>query len=437
MSGKTFRPGQRAVATPPVGDRLQDIPSVNRRDRVGPRSWTLGLIGICIFTFATLTERLPVGDLGGAIALVGAFLQRDRMRAPAVVWWLLAFVGWASIGLLTSLFPGDTQLVVIERLKMAVIMLLAVNTIRTDRQMRLFLAFVVAAFVLFPLRSTLVNYAIGSRLFGRAVGSLMYANPNDLAGVAMLVLAIALTLATASGVKKFWRIAAYCSTGLLVLVIVLTQSRGALIGVAVGFAPAVASLVFRRARRMVYAAIAVAALVAMTPASVWERYAGLEKLTSESTMAQADAEGSAAERIEIQKIAWRVAIDHPIFGVGLGTYGRVNAIYSPELGRKDTHDTYLNLAAETGFPGVLLWFATVYSVFAKAISRKRLESGETDTLPVAWLRRGLVGFLVAAVFGSYSGLNIFYLYISILWVTADLSKQQSNVLPAAKSARAV
>lgn len=401
------------------------------------RTWTLGLVGICAFAFATVTQRLPIGDFAGAVALVGVVLQRGRVRAPAVVWWFLAFVAWASLGLMTSLFPGDSQVQVVERLKLAIIMLLAINAIRTKLQMRAFLAFVVASFMLFPLRSTLVNYVIGARLFGRAIGPLIYANPNDLAGVSMLVLAMALTLATSRDEKRILRIAAYGSASLLVLVIVLTQSRGALIGAAVGFGPALASIVSKRVSRVAYAALALAVIVAMAPTSVWERYAGLGMLRSESTAAQADPEGSAAQRIEIQKIAWRVALDHPILGVGLGNYWRANAIYDPEMGRKDTHDTYLNLAAEIGFPGVLLWIGSVASILIKSSARRRAPTNTSEALPVTWLRRGLVAFLVAAVFGSYSGLNILYLYMSVLWVTADLAEKQSNAMTAVKSARTV
>ena len=420
----SYRTRQRVVARRDVSTVQSEAVSPLGQNARAPRVWTLGLIGMLVVTFSMVTQRLQISDLGGAIAILGLFVQRDRIRCPGIIWLYLAFVAWAFIGTFASMFPEYARDHVTERLKLTLIMLLAVNSLRTDRQLQIYVSFVVAIFMLFPLRSAFVNYVIGSRLFGRAVGPLIYANPNDLAGVAMLVLSMSLFLGAAYSSDRRIRIASAVSSALLVLLIVLTQSRGALIGMTVGFGPAVIMLVSKRASRLVYAAIAVAVIVALAPTSVWERYAGLQKLTNASTMGQADPEGSADERIRIQKIAWTIAQDHAFLGVGLGAYGRAHAIYAPQMGPKDTHDTYLNLAAETGFPGLILWLVTIASLFRHASKARKRQVDAGGREPSAWLRRGLVAFLVAAIFGSYSGLNIFYLFLSTVWAESSFGRVQ-------------
>jgi O-antigen ligase len=160
--------------------------------------------------------------------------------------------------------------------------------------------------------------------------------------------------------------------------------------------------------------VALVAVAYVMPTSVWERLAGIRQLTSTATIADADPEGSAKERFEIQKTAWRIFVDHPVFGVGLGAYSVENAIYSPALGRKDTHNTYLALATELGLPGLLLWLVMIFVAFRSNIANKRLLADQDIYVARSWISRALFGFLVAGIFGSYSALNILYLVLGIM-----------------------
>jgi O-antigen ligase len=172
--------------------------------------------------------------------------------------------------------------------------------------------------------------------------------------------------------------------------------------------------------RIGYAVAVAAVFVALTPASVWERLGGIQKLTSTSTIAQADPEGSAEQRVQILNVAWRIFKDHPVVGVGLGAYPNVNGMYAPELGRRDTHNTYLNLAAEVGVPGLLLWLALIISILKNANrSRKNAVDAELANKQV-WIERTLVGFLVASIFGTYSALTILYLMLGSIWCSTTL-----------------
>jgi O-antigen ligase len=156
------------------------------------------------------------------------------------------------------------------------------------------------------------------------------------------------------------------------------------------------------------------------PAGVWERLSGIEKMTSVATIAEADTEGSAMERYEIQKVASQIFFDNPVFGIGLGAYAEANAAYAPKLGRRDSHNTYLSLASELGLPGLVLWSALVWSVLRYAYRSRRLAGSGDLATQQAWLERALLGFLVSGIFGSYATLTFPFLMLAVLWCSATL-----------------
>lgn len=380
-----------------------------------PFRWSLTLLGFCIYTFAIVTYYLPVGDVGVVIALVGLLLDRSKVRVPFPMWIYGAFVFWAFAASLASPYPEIALEKFVEHLKLFVIMLVALNALRTEGQVRFYLLFFLGCFVLFPVRGTLVG---GEDVQGRAVWNYIYSNSNDLATLSLIALGMALGLIFATPSRTLVRLGAGISAVLLVVVMLLTQSRGALIGLLIGIGPGLVVLALKQPfRSLFYAGILALGVSLTVPANVLERMSDLSKA---STIEEADREGSAAERFEILKTAWRIFADNPVLGVGLGVYPRENARYSPEIGRMDTHNTYMNLAAEVGLPGLALWCALVWSVLRYAYRRRRLAPPGGLTTQQAWLERALWGYLAAAVVGTYVSLSFPYLILAVLWCSATV-----------------
>jgi O-antigen ligase len=368
-----------------------------------------------------VTYYFPVGDVGVVIAMVGLFLDRYKVRVPFPIWIYGAFVFWAFVASLASPYPEIALERVVDHLKLLVIMLVAVNALQTQGQVRFYLLFFLGCFVLFPVRGTLVG---GDDREGRVVWKYIYENSNDLATLCLIALGMALGLVFATPSRALVRLGAGIGAVLLVIVMLLTQSRGALIGLLVGIGPGLVVLALKRPGRVLFFAGILALAVSLTvPANVWER---MSNLTGASTIREADREGSAAERFEILKIAWRMFLDNPVLGVGLGVYPRENARYAPEIGRMDTHNTYMNLAAELGLPGLALWCALVWSVLRYAYRRRRLAAPGELTTQQAWLERALWGYLVAAFVGTYVSLSFPYLILAVLWCSATLLVPQAQ-----------
>src|SRR5438552_10107234 len=94
--------------------------------------WSLTLLGLCIFTFAIVTYRLPIAEVGIAIAAVGLVLQPRKVRVPSPVWIYGAFVLWAFVASLASSYSDFALGNVLECLKLLAIILVVVNALQTE-----------------------------------------------------------------------------------------------------------------------------------------------------------------------------------------------------------------------------------------------------------------------------------------------------------------
>jgi O-antigen ligase len=386
--------------------------------------WSLMLLGLCTFTFAIVTYRLPVGQLGIAVAVLGLLVQWRQLRMPFPLLLYAAFLLWVFVASFVSPYTDIALGQLMENFKLLVIMLVVISAIRTEGQLRFYLLFFLGCFVLFPVRGALVSFAVGHHPYGRAVWNYIYSNSNDLACLTMFTFVIAVGIIMSEPSRTLVRLGTQISLIPMLIVIVLTQSRGAALGLMVAIVPGLIPILVKRPLRIIASlAIVVLIVVFIVPESSWERLSGMVKLTDTSTVAESDLDGSAAERLEILKTGWQIFLDNPIFGVGLGAYELANAAYAPWLsdgGYKDTHNTYLNLAVETGLVGLVLWCALIVSTLRYARRSRRLAGAGRMATQQYWVERAFVGYLVAAIFGTYGALTFPYLILSVLWCSASI-----------------
>jgi O-antigen ligase len=103
--------------------------------------------------------------------------------------------------------------------------------------------------------------------------------------------------------------------------------------------------------------------------------------------------------------------------VGLGAYEVAQYRYNPSLGYLDTHNTYLNVLAETGLPGLVLFLALIINVLrgVQHARRRAARQSPAQAEALRWLQYALLGYLTAGVFGSFSRLAFLYVYLALLW----------------------
>ncbi len=385
---------------------------------------TVQFVCLLVFTVITVTARWHSAYIPIVLALAGTFFGRERIRFPAPFWWGVALLAWAFISAFVAMSPEVAFATLETRLKVMLIFLVILNAIRSEKQLWIYLLVFLGSFMIYPARGTLINYAHGITNAHRVYWNGIYDNPNDLAAMTILAAGVALSIATAAMQSKMVRRLTVGCAAILILIVLITESRAGFLGLVTGMAlPLLRKM--RRAAIAFYAIVALCAGLAVVPHGFWVRMSGLKDLSSISTIREADKSGSAEQRWQIQKTAFKIFIDHPLLGVGLGCYPLANNKYRPDLGLRDAHDTYLRLAAELGLPGLLIWAALVVSVL-KQVKRTLRGKSKLQSVEPIWLKYGLFGFLVAGIFGSYSDLTILYLVLGMMWSAATLVLREQN-----------
>ena len=380
--------------------------------------WSLAYAGFLLFFVVFTTYFADIGYFAMAVALVGLALGSGQIRWPLPFWLLLAFWGWTALATSLSRYPGDTT-AVIDLGKVMLVFLVGVNVLKHPLAVRLFLLLFVVCFALFPIRGAIFNYYLYQYAdFGRPHWVKIFGNPNDLAAMSILALAV-VTGFLHRDTPRLVRLGSFVACGVFPFVILLTQSRAGFIGLA-AFLGLVILHLGRGARlkALVAAASLGLVVVATVPEDVWGRLAGLKYAARSDTLALVDQEGSAQQRWAIWETGLRVIRDHPGLGVGIGRYPLANEQYAPGLGRKDIHNTFLQVLAETGIPGLTLFLAYLASVIVtvrRALRDTRDFRASADWKRLQCLEFGLYGYLVAGIWGTYGFLSLLYIYLAALY----------------------
>ena len=390
------------------------------------------LAGLLLYIFVTTSYKLNIASIAMAMALGGLVLRARPLHVPVPLRLFGLLILWGVAGYTQTRYPGVVMERLIELVKLWLIALVAVNALRERGQVRLYMVWFLGVFALFPVRGTLLNmYVYGNTTFGRAAWVYVFNNPNDLAAICILQLAMVAALVVRE--PKGWvRWAGLAGLGILPLIVLLTQSRGGII--ALGAFTIVALLgLEHRGRRFVQLGIVAAILAFAAPDSVWERVRGLRNATDTSRLHEVDPEGSARQRFEIWKVAAKISGDHPVTGVGVGAYPRAHFEYAlhPEFDRtargyRDTHSTFLNVLAETGYLGLLLLVGILGSTFvmAERARRRARLAAPLVARQIQLMEVGLFCFLLTCVFGSYAYMPYLYLTIALLCALVAVAEQE-------------
>jgi putative inorganic carbon (HCO3(-)) transporter len=394
-------------------------------------------------------------EFGIYLALLGLVVRPQGLGFPPPLRWAVVFLLWTLISALFAIEPDMAWPALIERLKALVIFFVVVNVLRTPQQLRFYVLLILVAFAIYPARGTLMGYVRGNTLFGRAIWNQIYANPNYLGALTLLMLGSALSIATVKTQNKRVRQAAAALVLITLLIILLTQSRGVFLGLLVGFGPPLLARLRKRPSGMAPVLAILAVIAVLVPAASWHRLESITQLSE--TIAAADKQGrtpasgslfdrvasaSAVQRFEVLKTGLHIAMSHPFLGVGIGCYNEANARYAPQLGERDAHNTYVRLAAEMGFPGLLLWLGLVGSVLAQVRRRRARLEADDRTIQILWIEKAVIGFLVAGFFASSADLTMFYLFLGILWAASNMldgdatERAEATVPPARRALRA-
>jgi hypothetical protein len=390
---------------------------------------TFGVFCLLTFCFVAFSHKLPLGEVSAAGAIIAAALRGKQFAIPRFYRWYLAYVALGAVGLATTRYPNTVSAEVLEVVKIALIGIAACNVITTPRSARAFVVWYLALFALYPVRGALYNYLNGFTEFGRIAWNFFFRNPNDLAMACFLPLGLCAYLIFIE--NKMWiRWSAWVGVVVITGVQMLTQSRGAILSLGVGI------LYFalhtkRKLRTLTVIGALCAVAIAATPGGVWNRVAGLSRLST-GDISQIDREGSAAGRSTLMRLAWRTALNNPLIGVGLGAYALENeriagddlSVGRDERGERDAHSTYIRAAAETGLAGGLFVVLNVLAsiAFCRASRKKVLQKEDKGrwAMGLLALEASMVAYALGATINSAEHSTYFMLQFVIPCALASI-----------------
>jgi O-Antigen ligase len=130
--------------------------------------------------------------------------------------------------------------------------------------------------------------------------------------------------------------------------------------------------------------------------------------------------GSVSQRLDLWRAGFAIAIDHPVVGVGPGGYASETRLYSTALhGTLVAHNNYVQVAAETGFPGLALYLALFGTALASAARATGQSAHDWRGATAGALQVSIVAYLVAGLFISRHDMVLAYMLVG--WIAATAS----------------
>ena len=356
-----------------------------------------------------LHVNLKLLYVAGIPAVLGTILcgglQRSFRGKPAFFW--TAFALWMFVTVPFAHWPGGALLMTALpyfRTNLIMLFMVAGLVIEWKECQSLMRAMAWGAFGTLFLARIFQNPVFQER-FGLEFGTV--SNPNDFACHLLLVLPFLYWVVLTA--KSFvLRLVSLAGIGYGIYLVVGTASRGALIGLCVValFFLLWGSMV-QRVTLVVLAPLAVLVLLSTVSHSALNRIVSFS--ASDENASQEALESSASRKYLLEK-SIEYALKFPIFGVGPGMFpfyeGSHNKIIGTHGSWHGTHNTFTQVASETGVPGLIFFvgglassFTIFYSIFRKASRRPNCLDIKKAAMCVLL---GLVGFIVSSTFLNFA-----------------------------------
>jgi O-antigen ligase len=403
-----------------------DATLLHRRPAAG-RGWDpllLCLSGFILTSVGRIHQLFPVLEpirpvtLTGGLALVLCLIDRVPARRIGILRlratrYLLAFAAWMALSVPGALWPGGAFITFVDFAKTALIFLAIVYAVRSGRDVeRLTWVYFLSA-VIFAL-VVLVRMRTQLSAEGR-LERLYFYDSNDFATYAVTAVPLGLYFALTQG-RRLRRVAAWGGIALLAVGFIWCGSRGGFLALLAVMAYFLLRYTAVRKSWRIAAVVVIATLGAATASETyWARISTVLRPTEDYNVT------SEQGRMQIWRRGIGYMIQHPVLGVGAGNFPRAEGTISPLVERHPRrvglkwgppHNSYVQVAAELGVPGLLIFVAFLVSVFGslRALPTRARSSGD-DPVPrglAQSLTAALIGFVVGAFFLTLAYQDMLY-----------------------------
>ncbi len=370
----------------------------------------LSFWGLMFFTFVLLVapqfifpalQSLHLAKLSAGLALAAYLLDCLSSGKPLtlkvpVVRLVLGLLFVAILSIPFSGWPGGSfDALTNEFLKSILIFLLITNAVTSVRRMRLLIGSM-ALYSSFMALKAVSDYASGNLAIAgiRILGyeAPLTSDPNDFALLLNLILALVIGLYKMAD-KFSTKLLSAAVMGLLAAGVIASFSRG-------GFLTLLAILLFtainsvRRRGPGPFAMLLVLVLltVPLIPHGYGERMSTIYDNS-------ADPLGTADARWQGMVLGFRLMLEHPFLGLGLNMHGL--EFPNSGLGWSVVHSAFIQVGADLGIPGFLIYLLLFWRVFEGVRQSRRQSRGLREEREYLALAAGIETALVAYMVGGF------------------------------------
>jgi O-antigen ligase len=325
--------------------------------------FALGLVFVqTTFLHEIIAIRLGIRSflppIFGSIALLGVFATGgvNRIFRHKAAFFYVACCLLIGISTPFSSWPGNSIQTYLTFIRtQASLFVVIAGLVVTPRDFLITLYTLATAGIVNELSGFFMQQTQGNRL---GVEVVTIGNANDFAAHLLFLLPFFMFVSLSKTAPKLVRLLMLGAAVYGLYLILLSGSRGALVALAAGYV----FLLFRAqgAVRFGMAAalpIVFVAVIVVLPSQVRSRLLTLVS-SEQSVDTSREAALSAQSRSYLLFQSLRVTLEHPLFGVGLGEFKDVEGSSAQAEGRRgvwgDTHNSFTQVASETGIPSFLL-----------------------------------------------------------------------------------
>lgn len=395
-----------------------------------PASWS--------HRFTLLSMFVYLGKVGDIFPILNKLQLGKILIAFAILAWLIEgggrlgglsrnpvfrpFLGVLLMIVMTlpfGVWPGNTFTYITQTFfKELIFIVLLIVTTRTTGDLRR-LAWV------FALNALVLDFALHK--YGVIEIELLSLDRNEIAMVSVMAIGMLLPLST-SGIKTLFK---YTLIGAMVMSILISSSRGGLLGLATVF---VTVSYFKLGGKVALTGVVVLALGGLIyiqlPSYVKGRVDSIINYEQDYNLTAQDG------RIEIWKRGMSMIASDPLTGVGMRNFPIAEGLmHSGVRGQAwmNAHNSYLQVAAEIGVIGFAFFMVMLARMHA-ACKRLRSQTQYPDARMVGFsLTYALTAYLVCGFFLSQGFAPVLYILMAAIVAAARLGAERGIVAEEEKS----
>ena len=393
--------------------------------------------GVEIFSWTGITLWTLKRGLGYRTNGFWGLFPKTALNKALAVFFLM--------NILSTIFSVDVLLsfraLFCKVFKFIIIFFLMAEVITREKRLKGLLAVMIAS-VIFILADAIIQYVTGVdfiRGFLWAHLTASFKSSNDFSAWLIIMIPLVLGLFAEKGLGTGLKIVLLALIILLIACLLATYSRGGWIGLMIGISfmswYAFKDFILRNKIWFVLGTTVLFVVIAIIPQSVKTefgnkiggiRFKNEERIgTRMKSILNTDYGGSIWLRLRLWKEALNITRDYPVTGSGLNTYSITARNYkSCEGGGIYPHNSFLQMAAETGLLGIFSFFWILFEFFRlgwRSINKHK-------NFIVAGLLSGVIAFLVqSSVDTNLYALQCVVLFWFILGLTVAIIHSQEAV----------